>query len=199
VRDARRGLVCPHRTSAGGARPRYVVECFFFFSPELSCRRTQPHLVPSGERLGSTRKFIHFWFYFGSGCSPGCMGGDLLSLCRVRRDTAFACDLIMHKHTTSATCLPCVYVHPPCILPGGAGERECFGRFFKLLQTRLARRPGCSSNQPLCDSYPTEDRTQVRLVLLVRVGGGVGVGLRELLLRQLGGTRGGRHPFREHL
>ena len=124
VRDARRRLVCPHRTSAGGARPRYVVECFFFFSPELSCRRTQPHPVPSGERLGSTRKLIHFWFYFGSGCSPGCMGGDLLSLCRVRRDTAFACDLIMHKHTTSATCLPCVYVHPPCILPGGAGERQ---------------------------------------------------------------------------
>jgi len=30
VRDARRRLVCPHRTSAGGARPRYVVECFFF-------------------------------------------------------------------------------------------------------------------------------------------------------------------------
>ena len=80
VRDAQRGLVCPHRTSEGGARPRYVVECFFFFSPELSCRRTQPHLVPSGERLGSTRKFIHFWFYFGSGCSPGWMGGDALSL-----------------------------------------------------------------------------------------------------------------------
>ena len=79
--------------------------------------------VESGlARVGIDEKIYSFLVLFWQ--QRVLLGGDALSLCRVRRDTAFACDLIMHKHTTSATCLPSVYVHPPSILPGGAGERE---------------------------------------------------------------------------
>jgi hypothetical protein len=108
----------------GGARPRYVVECFFF-SAELEtavAALSHSHCQVGLARVGIDEKIYSFLVLFWQ--QRVLLGGDALSLCRVRRDTAFACDLIMHKHTTSATCLPSVYVHPPSILPGGAGERE---------------------------------------------------------------------------
>ena len=82
VRDARRRLVCPHRTSAEEPVLDTSSSAFFFLP---SSRQLSPLSVTRTAKwawrgLGSTRKFIHFWFYFGSGCSPGWMGGDALSL-----------------------------------------------------------------------------------------------------------------------
>ena len=73
VRDARRRLVCPHRTSAEEPVLDTSSSAFFFLP---SSRQLSPLSVTRTAKwawrgLGSTRKFIHFWFYFGSGCSPG--------------------------------------------------------------------------------------------------------------------------------
>ena len=148
--------------------------------------------VESGlARVGIDEKIYSFLVLFWQRVQPRVDGW--------RRAQPVGCDGIRHSRVISSctnTLLP-LRVCPRSMYtrrrscPAGLGSASDSDDF------RLARRPGCSSNQPLSDSYP-EDRTH-SLVLLVRVGGGVGVGLRELLLRQLGGTRGGRHPFREHL
>ena len=118
-----------------------------------------------------------FVFFFGSECArpPGVprmdvAPGALETGAAVRR---FACDLIVHKHTTSATCLRGNLCTAAVDLPGGVGSTE--------------------TKPPRCDPGGDLD---VRCLLLL---GRVGVGLRELILRQLGGTRGGRHPFLERL
>ena len=76
VRDARRRLVCPHRTSAEEPVLDTSSSAFFFLpssrqlSP-LSVTRTAKwaHGCMESARVGIDEKFIHFWFYFGSsGC-----------------------------------------------------------------------------------------------------------------------------------
>ena len=89
VRDARRRLVCPHRTSAEEPVLDTSSSAFFFLP---SSRQLSPLSVTRTAKwawrgLGSTRKFIHFWFYFGS---SGCCWVETRSAC-------VGCDGIRHS------------------------------------------------------------------------------------------------------
>ena len=97
VRDARRRLVCPHRTTAGGARPRYVVECFFcslVARAELSVTRgalshSQCQVESGLARVGIDEKIYSFLVLFWQRVQPRVDGW--------RRAQPVGCDGIRHS------------------------------------------------------------------------------------------------------